>query len=373
MFFTGLPALGSSSAYCDRRRARRYTPPPHSVSIAMDLRGTPQATMEFKPLTKMNEAIAGERSMPKRADPLHRREPLPWHRPKSPDEDPQAPERVSAIMSSPSYRRADDDSSFLGTDGMRGVRLQIDYLKPELLLEEHGVQDTIVVFGSTRICEPGAARRKVDALAAGLAGSPGNRELARQLALAQRILAKSHYYEAAREFGSLVSQANARGGEQHGVIMTGGGPGIMEAANRGAFDAGAKSVGLNIHLPHEQYPNPYITPGLCFSFHYFAMRKLHFLLRAKALVAFPGGFGTLDELFEVLTLVQTRKIKPIPVVLVGENYWRRAIDFDFLASEGVIDQEDLELFFFAETAQEIWEGILHWHGAAGEAETASPE
>jgi uncharacterized protein (TIGR00730 family) len=149
------------------------------------------------------------------------------------------------------------------------------------------------------------------------------------------------------------------------VIMTGGGPGIMEAANRGAFDVGAKSVGLNINLPHEQYPNPYITPNLCFRFHYFALRKMHLLLRAKALVAFPGGFGTLDELFEGLTLVQTRKIKPVPIVLVGEEYWRRAFDVEFLVQEGVIDAEDRELFWFAETAQEIWDGILHWYDACG--------
>jgi uncharacterized protein (TIGR00730 family) len=164
----------------------------------------------------------------------------------------------------------------------------------------------------------------------------------------------------------LVSTTNKTANGQHSVVVTGGGPGIMEAANRGAFDIGAKSVGLNISLPHEQYPNPYITPDLSFSFHYFAMRKLHFLLRAKALVAFPGGYGTFDELFEVLTLVQTRKIKPIPVVLVGESYWRRAIDLDFLVDEGVIDQEDRELFWFAETAREIWTGILHWHDSSGE-------
>jgi len=311
-------------------------------------------------LAKTKEGI------PQPAHPLHRREPLPWHCPKSPDEDPNAPERVEAILSSPSYRRADDDLDFLAKDGVRGVRLQIDYLKPELLLEEHRVQHTIVVFGSTRICEPSAARRVVDALAAGLAADPSNKDIARRLAVAKRILEKSHYYEIAREFGRLVSIANGTGGERHNVIMTGGGPGIMEAANRGAFDAGAESVGLNISLPHEQYPNPYVTPGLCFSFHYFAMRKLHFLLRAKALVAFPGGFGTLDELFEVLTLVQTRKIEPIPVILAGESYWRRAVDFDFLADEGVIDLEDRELFFFAETAQEIWDGIQRWHGASGE-------
>jgi uncharacterized protein (TIGR00730 family) len=170
----------------------------------------------------------------------------------------------------------------------------------------------------------------------------------------------------AREFGRLVSAMNQTANGQHRVVVTGGGPGIMEAANRGAFDIGAKSIGLNISLPHEQYPNPYITPDLCFNFHYFAMRKLHFLLRAKALVAFPGGYGTFDELFEVLTLVQTRKIKPIPVVLVGESYWRRAVNLDFMVDEGVIDKEDRELFWFAETAQEIWNGILHWHDASGE-------
>jgi uncharacterized protein (TIGR00730 family) len=148
--------------------------------------------------------------------------------------------------------------------------------------------------------------------------------------------------------------------------MTGGGPGIMEAANRGAYDAGAETIGLNIHLAHEQYPNPYITPELCFRFHYFAIRKLHFLLRAKALVAFPGGYGTLDELFETLALVQTRTIKPVPVVLVGERYWQRVFNADFLVEEGVIDPEDRELFWFADTAEEIWEGILEWYERSGE-------
>ncbi len=308
-----------------------------------------------------------EAKIPKPAQPFQRREPLPWHCPKPPEEDPEAHARVEAILKSPSYRRADDDLDFLARDGMRGVRLQIDYLKPELLLEERGVLSTIVVFGSTRICEPAAACRKVEAAAAALAADPGDKELARRLAVAKQILAKSHYYEVAREFGRLVSEANHKGSDRHSVIMTGGGPGIMEAANRGAFDAGAPSVGLNIALPHEQFPNPYITPDLCFSFHYFAMRKLHFLKRAKALVAFPGGYGTFDELFEVLTLVQTRKIKQIPVILVGESYWRRAVDFDFLASEGVIDQEDRELFWFAETADEIWNGILAWDATGGEA------
>ena len=173
-----------------------------------------------------------------------------------------------------------------------------------------------------------------------------------------RVREDDPVYEGARECGRLLARAGF-------AVITGGGPGVMEAANRGSFDVGAKSVGLNITLPHEQYPNPYVTPDLCFSFHYFALRKLHFLLRAKALVAFPGGYGTLDELFEVLTLVQTRKIKPIPVVLVGETFWRRAVDFDFLVQEGVIDPEDRDLFWFAETAEDIWNSILHWHHEIG--------
>jgi uncharacterized protein (TIGR00730 family) len=201
----------------------------------------------------------------------------------------------------------------------------------------------------------------VDMLRAALAANASDNDLERQLAIADRIHAKSHYYDVAREFGRLVSSANHGASKHHTAVITGGGPGMMEAANRGAFDVGAKSVGLNISLPHEQYPNPYVTPELCFSFHYFALRKLHFLLRAKALVAFPGGYGTLDELFEVLTLIQTRKIKPIPVVLVGEAYWRRAVDIDFLAEEGVIDSEDRELFWFAETAHEIWYGDINVH------------
>ena len=315
---------------------------------------------------KTNQPISDKPRIPKPAHPVNRREPLPWQCPKPSEDDPHAPARVQAILQSPSYRRADVDLDFLARDTMRGVRLQIDYFKPEILLEEHRIRHTIVVFGSTRICEPAAAQRKANVLKAALAADAGNKELERRLAIAERVLAKSHYYEVAREFGRLVSATNKTANGQHRVVVTGGGPGIMEATNRGAFDLGAKSVGFNISLPHEQYPNPYITPELCFNFHYFAMRKLHFLLRAKALVAFPGGYGTFDELFEVLTLVQTRKIKPIPVVLVGESYWRKAVNLDFLVDEGVIDQEDRELFWFAETAQEIWNGILHWHDIGGE-------
>ena len=313
-------------------------------------------------MTKTRNANNHRRKVPKPATP-RREEPLPWQIAKPAEEDPGAPERVKALLNNPNYRLAQDDPEFLARDDVRGVRLEIDFLKAELLFEQHKISDTVVVFGSTRICEPAAAQRKVDRARAALAAEPGNTSLQKQLAIAERIQAKSHYYNVAREFGRIVSEANGNS-KPHGVIMTGGGPGMMEAANRGAFDVGAKSVGLNISLPHEQYPNPYITPELCFRFHYFALRKMHLLQRTRALVAFPGGYGTLDELFEILTLIQTRKIKPIPVVLVGESFWRSAVNVDFLVDEGVIAPEDRELFWYAETAQEVWDGIQHWQAQA---------
>jgi uncharacterized protein (TIGR00730 family) len=298
--------------------------------------------------------------------PDKRQEPLPGQKPKPVEEDQQALAKLGSILNSPSYMPAIKDVDFLDSEDARGVRLQLDYLKPERLLIEQGIEHTIVVFGSTHIVEPDAAEMKVGKLRDALAAAPGDSELQRRLLVAERILAKSHYYEIARQFSRLV--ANAGGGPKDSrlVIMTGGGPGIMEAANRGAHEVGAKTVGLNIALPHEQYPNPYISPELCFSFHYFAVRKMHFMLRAKALVAFPGGFGTFDELFETLTLIQTRKLKPLPVVLVGEAYWREVFDVDFLVEEGVIDIEDRELFWFAETAHDIWEGLLCWYERTGE-------
>jgi uncharacterized protein (TIGR00730 family) len=305
----------------------------------------------------------------KLTEPSHAREghePLPWQTSEATDEDPEALRGVQAILSGSSYQLAEKDVDFLARNDLRGVRLLIEYIKPELLIAEHGIRHTIVVFGATRICDGTAAGRKVGMLREAFAADVGNKDLERQLRIAERILAKSHYYEVAREFGRLVGEANSGHPTSHTVVMTGAGPGIMEAANRGTSDVGAKSVGLNISLPQEQYPNPYVTPDLCFSFHYFALRKLHLLLRARALVAFPGGYGTFDELFEVLTLVQTRKIKPIPVVLVGESYWRRAVNFDYLVDEGIIDPEDRDLFWFAETAKEIWEGILRWHHQRGE-------
>jgi uncharacterized protein (TIGR00730 family) len=304
-----------------------------------------------------------DRVSPSEAPP--RREPLPWEEPKPALDDPHAPERVRELLASPTYRQADKDLEFLDSEDTRGVRLQIDYLKPELELRRRGVEHTIVVFGSTRIREPIAAGRRVRELQELLRAAPDDIELERLLAIAERLQAKSRYYDVARELGRLVGECRSDDFDCRLLLMTGGGPGMMEAANRGAYDVGAPSIGLNIALPREQFPNPYMSTELCFRFHYFAMRKLHFLLRARALVAFPGGYGTLDEVFETLTLVQTRTIPPVPVVLVGEQYWRRAVDFDFLVDEGVIEREDRELFWFAESAEDVWQSILAWHERRG--------
>jgi uncharacterized protein (TIGR00730 family) len=283
------------------------------------------------------------------------------HRHQAPEDHRSASARVQSILQSRSYLEADEDVEFLDRAEVRGLRLQLDYAKAELLLEEHDISSTIVVLGSTRIPEPAAARRRVEALRAALADDPANPELVRRLAVAERVLAKSDYYDMAREFARLASEGSPDLPAYRPVIVTGGGPGIMEAANRGADDVGAMSVGLNITLPREQYPNPYITADLCFRFHYFAVRKMHLLLRATALVVFPGGYGTLDELFETLDLVQSGKLAPLPIILVGERYWRRVLDWQFLLDEGAIEREDLKRFWFAETAQEIWDGIVHWH------------
>jgi len=313
---------------------------------------------------KRPEMMNGNHRKPPRIPPPpapERRQALPGHRPKPPEEDPFAPAAVQAIIRSPSYKEAGQDIDFLSRSDTRGLRLQLDYLKTEKLLEEHRVAHTIVVFGGTRIPDPVSAQRRLDECARELALNPEAIELKSRLARARALFDKSKYYEIAREFGRIVGQAGEATKDGRILIMTGGGPGVMEAANRGAHDAGAPSIGLNITLPREQYPNPYITPELSFRLHYFAIRKMHFLLRARALVAFPGGFGTLDELFEVLTLSQTRKMPPVPVILVGEAFWRRAFDPDFLVEEGVIDPEDRELFWFRETAQDIWDDILKWY------------
>jgi uncharacterized protein (TIGR00730 family) len=275
--------------------------------------------------------------------------------------DDKAEANFRAILASPSYQLAEKDTDFLARSELRPVRLQLELLKPEMAFEHQGVRSTIVVFGSTQIVEREAAQRRLKSSQEALAAAPDDPRLARSAARAQRQLANSPYYDAAREFARLASSVCQLDGECDYVVVTGGGPGIMEAANRGAFDVSGKSIGLNITLPAEQQPNPYITPELCFQFHYFALRKLHFLLRAKALVVFPGGFGTLDELFDALTLRQTRRMQAIPIVMFGREYWERVIDFQFLADEGSIEDEHLDLISYAETPQEAWEAIVRFH------------
>jgi uncharacterized protein (TIGR00730 family) len=282
-----------------------------------------------------------------------------------PDKEPDSSRRVHNILQSPAYRRADRDLDFLDDDAVRGVRLQLDFLKTELNLQRQGIEQTIVVFGSARIPDPVVAQRRVDVLRAELQGTPGDTALVEECRIAERILANSRYYTVAREFAGLVARSGEGPDDTRVTIMTGGGPGIMEAANRGTYDVDAPSIGLNITLPHEQHPNSYVSEELAFSVHYFAIRKLHFLLRARALVAFPGGFGTLDEVFETLTLVQTGTIKPLPVILVGEEFWRQAFDPDFLVSEGVISSQDRQLFCYAEAAEDIWAEICDWHRESG--------
>ena len=274
------------------------------------------------------------------------------------------PEDISlsdAILASSSYIPADKDTEFLQRAELRSVRIGLELLKPELIQREQGIQSTIVVFGSARLQEPVAAEAALLTAERAAAQQPNDQALQRSVAVAKRQRELSKYYDVAREFARLVSSSCQIDGRCEYVIVTGGGPGIMEAANRGAADVQAKSIGLNITLPHEQRPNPYITPELCFQFRYFALRKMHFLIRAKALVAFPGGFGTLDELFETLTLIQTGKVTGVSVVLVGRAFWEHLINWDFLIEQGLIGLQDLGLFHYAETAQEAWDLIARNH------------
>jgi hypothetical protein len=266
--------------------------------------------------------------------------------------------RVAAIKESPSYRQAHIDPDFMRRVELRPVRLQIELLKPELTLAEHDIHSTIVVFGGTRIPERGDAQALVATAQQALAQSPHDAALQRSLKIAERLLAKCHYYDEARRFAQLVS---TEGGSQEYVVCTGGGPGIMEAANRGAFDVKAKSIGLNITLPFEQEPNSYISPELCFEFKYFAIRKMHFLMRAKAMVAFPGGYGTMDELFETLTLIQTKRMDRIPIILFGKDYWDQLVHWEVFVDEGTISPEDLDLLWYAESAREAWDLIRDFY------------
>ena len=255
---------------------------------------------------------------------------------------------------SASYKLAFQDADFLLKDELRPVRLQLEVLKPELVLQEQHIESTVVIYGSARIADPETAETRLVSARAEYNRNKDDPLAAKKVESARRILENSRYYDEARKLGHLISSNT---GKDQLVVVTGGGPGIMEAANRGAHEAGMPSIGMNIVLPHEQAPNPYITSDLNFQFHYFAVRKMHLLMRAKSLVAFPGGFGTLDELFETLTLIQTRKVQSIPVLLFGRAFWKRIINFDALVEDGTISGEDLELFEYVETAEEAWEII----------------
>ena len=251
------------------------------------------------------------------------------------------------------YRLAFTDAEFLLRDELRPVRMQLEVLKPELVQQAQGIESTIVIFGSARILPPDVAAQHL-----AQAQQQGD---ASALRVAQMQLQMSRYYDEARRFATLVTE-RSRALDTPIYVVTGGGPGIMEAGNRGAFEAGGKSIGLNIVLPHEQIPNPYITPELCFQFHYFGLRKMHFLMRSIGLVCFPGGFGTLDELFETLTLIQTGKCRKRPILLFGREFWTRLIDFDVLIDTGMINAEDVELFRFVETAEEAWAHLESEYG-----------
>ena len=251
-----------------------------------------------------------------------------------------------------SYKFAFADDAFLARKETMGIRFELELLKPDILLREHGIEHTITVFGSTRFMSQAEAEKRAAA-----AKTPEE-----QLE-AKRAIDNSHFYEEARQFGALVAHYNVSQSNSNNKlhICTGGGPGIMEAASRGAFENGDQTIGFNISLPREQKPNPYLTEGLSFRFHYFALRKMHFMLRARAIVAFPGGFGSFDELFEVLTLMQTHKVDRLPIILVGTAFWKNAIDFNLMMQYGVIDQADMKLIHFTETAEETWQVIQQWY------------
>jgi uncharacterized protein (TIGR00730 family) len=253
------------------------------------------------------------------------------------------------------YRLAFADPEFLLRRETRGMRMQLEMLKPDLGQTQQGIENTIVVFGSARFLAPEQAQ-------AALAAAQATNE-PQQLALAQRHIRNAVHYDNARLFARRVAGYSVRKPLRERLfICTGGGPGIMEAANRGAFELGVPSVGLNITLPHEQSANPYVTPSLSFKFHYFAVRKMHFMMRAKALVAFPGGFGTLDELFEVITLVQTQKAKPVPIILFGKDYWQKLLNMEVLVDEGTISAQDLALLHYTDSPEEAWEIIRTFYG-----------
>ncbi|MCO4322155.1 TIGR00730 family Rossman fold protein [Aliidiomarina quisquiliarum] len=258
--------------------------------------------------------------------------------------------RLLSILESPTYRLAEADMELLNHADLRPIRLQLELLKPELVLRQEHIHSTVVVFGSARVLDTDSADKEYANKATQSRAKPNNTGLKQELSLATKRVEQARYYEQARQFAKLISARFQQEKRNDFVVVTGGGPGIMEAANRGAYEAGARSIGLTITLPNEENPNPYISPELAFRFHYFALRKMHFLIKAKGLVTFPGGFGTLDELFEVLTLIQTGKMPRIPIVLVGQAFWQRAIDFDYLVAEGYISASDLNLFSYVDDA-----------------------
>ncbi len=279
------------------------------------------------------------------------------------ERDPETQRRLDAIMHHPSYRLAYKDPDFIGMEDLRPLRLEMELLKPEMSLDELGIKSTIVIFGGTQVSPKEIGDEMMAEAVEAVKKDPDDPKAKRLMVRAERVVAKSRYYEECREFARIVTEYNMthhKCGTEY-IVKTGGGPGIMEAGNRGAFEAGGKSMALNIILPFEQEPNSYITPGMGFQFNYFAIRKMHFLLRAKALVCFPGGFGTLDELFTSLTLKQTGRMQDIPIILYSKEYWDGIIDFQFLADEGVIQDSHLELFQYTETPEETWEVIRKFH------------
>jgi uncharacterized protein (TIGR00730 family) len=273
-------------------------------------------------------------------------------------------DNMERILSSPSYRLAQDDPALLQKVEMRGVRMLLELEKPELSFQADAIHSTVIVFGGTQIVEKTAAERRLSEARRVAAVAPDDAKARREVERSERLLGMSRYYDAAREFARIVSIDNQCDDQRDYVIVTGGGPGLMEAANRGAFDVGCKSIGLNIKLPAEQQPNPFITPELCFQFKYFALRKFHFILRAAGVVLFPGGFGTLDEMFETLTLRQTHRMQPVPIILFGRDYWDKVLDFQYLADVGVIGDHHLDLFTYAETPEDAWRQILDFHARA---------
>ena len=264
---------------------------------------------------------------------------------------------LNLIINSDSYKLAYEDISLLNRNEMRGVRMLLEITKPDLILEENKVLSTIIIFGGASITEESKTRKKIKEIKKSIKKDPASILLKRNLSRLENLVLMSHYYESARNFSKLASINNQNKNCNSHVIVTGGGPGIMEAANRGAFEANCKSIGLNISLPNEQIPNSFITPGLCFKFNYFALRKIHFVMRSVAAVFFPGGFGTLDELFELLTLCQTGMKTKIPIILFGREYWNKIINFEYLADLGLIEDDHLNLFEYADTASEAWEII----------------